>query len=336
MSVEQPEAAYYTVRDGAKIACGLCPHECGIAEGKTGICRSRKNIGGRLIATNYGRYVSIAVDPIEKKPLYHFNPGKDILSIGGKGCNFRCAFCQNDLLSQGDPSTREVTPHALAEEVKNCGGNNIGIAFTYNEPFIWFEFIRDTAPLVRENGQKVVLVTNGFVNEAPLSELLPSVDAMNVDLKAFEDNFYRKYCNGRLGPVKRTIEESVAAGVHVEVTLLVIPTLNDDIRGIAEQAEWIASLSKDIPLHLSRYFPACRLNIAPTPVKTLVEAHAAASEHLNYVYLGNTGDPEFSKTLCPECGNALIRRTGYSTEVGGLDNTKCGKCGTEIKIIRDA
>jgi len=329
------EAAYYETISEGLTQCRLCPQLCKISEGKTGICRTRTTRGDRLELLNYGEYTSLAIDPIEKKPLYHFYPGKDILSIGGKGCNLSCVFCQNCEISQGEAPTRHIEPEQLLLEVENYRDRSIGIAFTYNEPFIWFEFIRDAASAIRKTGQKIVLVTNGFINPDPLCELLPHIDAMNVDLKAFDDGFYREYCGGKIEPVKETIRAAVAAGVWVEITLLLIPTLNDDPDLIRGQAEWIASLSKNIPFHISRYHPCHKLNIPATPAQTLARAHGIASKVLNYVYLGNVGDPEFSRTLCPECGNLLIERFGYRTRLTGLNDGKCAKCGAGAAVRRD-
>ena len=334
MAATRREAAYYEVIKEGRIQCRLCPQLCRISEEKTGICRTRTTSGARLELLNYGEYTSLSVDPIEKKPLYHFHPGRDILSIGGKGCNLKCVFCQNCEISQGEPATRHIEPEQLAAEVDRHGDRSIGISFTYNEPFIWFEFIRDTAPLVRKNGRKVVLITNGFVNPEPLGELLPLIDAMNVDLKAFDDEFYGKYCGGRMEPVKNTIGAAVAAGVWVEVTLLLIPTLNDNPDKLCAQAEWLASISKDIPFHISRYHPCHKMDLPPTPFSAMATAHRIASGHLNYVYLGNVGDSESARTVCPSCGKPLIERFGYRTRLTGLKGKKCASCGADIAVVR--
>jgi pyruvate formate lyase activating enzyme len=334
MTAKRPEAAHYEMMENGRAHCHLCPHECRIAEEKKGICRTRTNAGGRLELLNYGEYTSFGLDPIEKKPLYHFHPGSEILSIGGMGCNFTCSFCQNCEISQGEPATRHVEPQELANEVVKNLDHSIGLAYTYNEPFIWFEFVRDSAPLIRKAGGKIVFVTNGYVNPAPLAELLPLIDAMNVDLKAFDDEFYKKQCGGRVGPVKETIAAAVRAGVHVEVTLLLIPTLNDSNVRLHEQASWIASLSKDIPFHISRYFPCHELTLPPTPAPTIKKAREIAMEYLNYVYVGNIGDADGARTVCPLCRHTVIERLGYRTEVSGLDGTKCANCGAAIAVKR--
>ena len=328
------EACWYEKGAERRVRCRLCPHECKIAEGKKGICRTRTNAGGRLELLNYGEYTAFGLDPIEKKPLYHFYPGSGILSIGGKGCNFTCSFCQNCDISQGDPPTRRIGPEELAAEVIGRMDRSIGLAYTYNEPFIWFEFIRDSAPPIRKAGGKIALVTNGFVNPAPLAELIPLIDAMNVDLKAFDDEFYVKYCGGRIEPVKETIAAAVRAGVHVEVTLLLIPTLNDDRMRLREQAAWLASLSKDIPFHISRYFPCHRMDLPPTPAPTIGSARETAMEFLNYVYVGNVGEAEGARTKCPSCGKTVIERHGYRTELTGLDGASCAHCGAAVAVRR--
>lgn len=330
------EAAYYR-KAGDRVQCALCPRFCAVDDGETGFCRTRRRSGDTLLLENHGRYTSMAVDPIEKKPIYHFHPGADILSIGGFGCNLGCVFCQNCEISHGSVPTREITPEKLARESAGTPGN-IGVAFTYNEPFIWFEFIRDTAPLLRRRGQKIVLVTNGYVNPEPLDELLPVVDAMNIDLKSFNNDFYKKYCDGRVGPVKKTIRRAAEAGVLVEVTMLLIPTLNSSEDEVAAMADWLAGIDERIPFHISRYFPHYKMNDPPpTPHELLRRAHEIARERLQYVYLGNQPDARFNDTCCPGCGEVVIERQGYYTRVAGLreDNT-CAGCGGEIYVVSAA
>ncbi|MEW5946814.1 MAG: AmmeMemoRadiSam system radical SAM enzyme [bacterium] len=324
------EAKYYRKMEKG-VQCLLCPQVCVIAEGETGLCRTRRRRGDRLALENYGRYTSMAMDPIEKKPLYHFHPGREILSIGGKGCNLGCVFCQNWGISHEDPPTRRITPEKLADAADAPG--NLGVAFTYNEPFIWFEFIRDCAGPLRDRGKKVVLVTNGYVNPEPLDEILPVIDAMNVDLKSFDDAFYRKYCSGRLAPVKRTIRKAAAAGTHVEVTLLLVTGLNDGDENVGRMADWLSEVDDAIPFHISRFFPAYKLDLPPTPMEKMRRAYEIASEKLKYVYLGNLGDPRYSRTRCPSCGEIVIERTGYSTRVVGLkEGGACAGCGSGVDI----
>ncbi len=282
------EALYWDKIDGDKVECKLCPHNCRIELENTGICRARRNVEGELRSLNYGMVSSIALDPIEKKPLCHFHPGSKILSVGTFGCNFKCSFCQNWAIAHDNPGVMEMTPDELvrkAVEFKERG--NIGIAFTYNEPSIWFEFILDTSRKSNEAGLKNVLVTNGFISREPLVELLPYIDAMNIDVKAFTDKFYREICKGALEDVKGTVELS-SAYCHVEVTTLVVPGLNDSEEEIGRLATWLASIDETIPLHLSRYFPNYTMrDIPPTSKETLFKLKKAAEMHLKNVYLGN-------------------------------------------------
>ena len=282
------EALFYEKLDNSKVRCLLCPHECVLPHAGTGVCRARRNTDGSLYSLNYSCVTSVALDPIEKKPLYHFRPGSLILSAGTFGCNFKCSWCQNWTIAHKDPRTMELTPEGLAElAVEYASRGSIGVAYTYNEPSIWYEFIYDAARLVKEQGLVNVLVTNGFINPGPLEQLLPYVDAMNIDVKAFTEDFYNKYCKGALSSVMRTVEKA-ARSCHVEITTLVIPGLNDSSEEIGSLASWLASISPDIVLHLSRFFPSYQMNdIIPTPRETLENARNSALRHLRYVYLGN-------------------------------------------------
>ena len=273
------------------VACELCPHHCRLSEGGTGFCGARGNRWGEVVCLNYGQVTSLALDPIEKKPLYHFHPGSVILSLGSYGCNLRCPFCQNYEISQAGEAqvrTRSILPGellALALQTREQYGS-IGVAFTYNEPLVSYEYLRDCAQLLRTHGLAVVLVTNGQACAAPLSQLLPLVDAMNVDLKGFSQEFYT-WLQGNLVTTKQTIQMAVAAGVHVEVTTLVIPGRNDSPRAMSDEASWLASLSPDLPLHISRYFPRYHCDIPQTPRHTLAELQHIARRYLHYVYVGN-------------------------------------------------
>ena len=273
-----------------KISCELCPNKCSLSEGQAGACRARGMRGGKIVPLNYGRITSAALDPIEKKPLQHFHPGSFILSVGSFGCNLHCPFCQNYEISQSGAKLphQTVTPEALVETALELAGRepgNLGVAFTYNEPLIGYEFVRDTSKLLQDAGLYSVLVSNGMICEPYWSELLPYIDAMNIDLKGWRQNFYDE-CGGKLEIVKNNIE-SAAKVSHVEVTTLIIPGKNDSLEDMHEEAEWLAALSKDIPLHISRYFPRWKSNIPATPVETVYALAQAAREHLNYVYEGN-------------------------------------------------
>jgi pyruvate formate lyase activating enzyme len=279
---------FYEETGDQRVLCRLCPHGCSLKPGAAGACRVRKNIGGTLYSTNYACISSIALDPIEKKPLYHFHPGKRILSVGTLGCNFKCSYCQNWSIAQSDTETTSLEPADLAElSVQYIDRGNIGVAYTYNEPSVWFEYVLETSRIIRQKGLVNVLVTNGFICKEPLDELLPFTDAMNIDVKAFTQEYYDRYCKGTLETVKESVERA-ARSCHVEITTLVIPGLNDSPAEIGKLAKWLSSISSDIVLHLSRFFPHYKmLDIPPTPVKTLEEARDSALSYLKYVYLGN-------------------------------------------------
>lgn len=264
-------------------SCNLCPHSCFIAEGETGICGIRQNSLGTLLPVNYGIVSSIAVDPIEKKPLKKFHPGRPILSIGGFGCNFRCPFCQNhELLFVENTKGRVFAPEEIAELAKTIE-NNIGIAYTYNEPLINYEFLLDTAKKIHGCGLKNVLVTNGFINPQPLEELIPHIDAANIDLKAFTNGFYEN-CGGRLAPVLETINATYKHW-HIEVTTLIIPGENEDIEPLAK---WLGSLDAEIPLHITRFFPRHKYAARnPTPIETVFRQVDVARKYLKHVFAGN-------------------------------------------------
>ncbi len=332
-AVEQPRipVPYFRV-DRNRIVCEICPVHCKLSEGQVGICRGRGVVDGELVALNYGRVVSFHHDPIEKKPLYHFLPGTVIASTGPNGCNLRCRWCQNCDISQFDAPTHYVSPEILASRA--LAGESVGLAYTYSEPLIWFETIRDTAPLVREAGGVNVLVTNGYVDEAPLDELLPLIDAANVDLKFSDPQLYKKGSKGRLEVVQRTIEKMVAAGVHVEITHLLVTGMADNDRGVRGIAEWIASVNPDIPLHLSRYFPRHLATEPPTLLEFMERAWDLARTSLRHVYLGNIPSGRRADTVCPNCGRVAIRRSGWSVDTSGVnDDGSCATCGTALGIV---
>ena len=315
-----------------RLICTLCPHNCKIAEGKTGICGVRKNTGGKIELLTYGVISGFALDPVEKKPLYHFFPGMYILSIGSYGCNMRCDFCQNYHISQHVIAgiSKKVTPdEILSYSLKEK--NNIGIAFTYNEPVIWFEYVKDVAVKVKEAGQSTVMVTNGYVTHEALKEYLQFIDAFNVDLKAFDNNFYKSLTGASLEPVKESIRMIAKAGKHLELTTLVIPGRNDNPGDMEKEAKWIATeLGRDVPLHLSRYFPMYKRNDPPTPSEVLIQLYEIASQYLDYVYIGNAVQLTGQNTYCPQCGNLITKRDGYHIRHVGLLGKNCLKCGREI------
>ena len=274
----------------SKLTCEICPHSCTLDHGQTGLCRARGNTGDCITAINYGKVTSMGLDPIEKKPLYHYFPGSVILSTGSFGCNLRCPFCQNYDISTADSlraHTKTITPEELANfAVSLRPRGNIGVAYTYNEPLVGYEFVRDCAKAVRDKELKNVVVTNGYINEKPFKELLPLIDALNIDLKAFTESFYKRI-GGALETVKHSIKIASEA-CHVEVTTLVIPGENDSEEEINSLAGWLASVSRDIPLHLTRFFPNYKMTDKdPTSVQQLHRLADLAREHLQYVYVGN-------------------------------------------------
>lgn len=276
-----------------QVLCDVCPKFCKLREGQIGFCRARSNIGGKIVPINYGQATSLALDPIEKKPLMRFCPGTYILSYGSYGCNLRCPYCQNASISMAGPDNcphRLITPEGLTDlavDLSKQEPGNIGVAFTYNEPTVCFEFIRDTSKLLHEAGLKTVVVTNGGLVRKYADELLPHVDALNIDLKGFSNEFYR-YVKGEFDTVKEFIKAAVEHKCHVELTTLVIPTKNDDPEEIGREVEWIASISPEIPLHLSRFFPRYKVDdLPPTPAETIYRLKDIAEKKLKYVYTGN-------------------------------------------------
>lgn len=304
------EALYYETIDHNKVHCRLCPHNCRILENHVGACSVRKAMKHedgevKLYSLNYQAITSIALDPIEKKPLYHFYPGSYILSVGSFGCNFQCSFCQNYSISQYVPPYQTFTSENLLLAINQCKDDNkniniIGIAFTYNEPSIWYEYVLETSKLIKEKQPelKVVLVTNGYITEEPLKELLPYVDAMNIDLKG-DDEYYKRLCSGRLEPVLNTIKIAYEKGVHIEITTLLVQEENTSIETIKLIGDFLSTLDKNIPLHISRYFPNYKLLNNATGIEEMKKAYRFLSSKLNYVHVGNV-NPEQLKEIIKE------------------------------------
>jgi pyruvate formate lyase activating enzyme len=315
------------------IECRLCPHFCKIPHGKRGICGVRKNTGDKIELLTYGVISGHSLDPVEKKPLYHFFPGHHILSIGSYGCNMRCDFCQNYHISQrsADSFSPETDPDKLTLEALNAT-DNIGLAFTYNEPIIWFEFIVDTAIKIKESGMQTAMVSNGFVNRNPLNNLLEFIDAFNIDLKAFNNSFYTRLTGAELKPVKETLKQISKAGRHLEITTLIIPGRNDSEKEMDLEAQWISEeLGNETPLHLSRYFPMYKRDDPVTPESTLTRLYDRASKYLKYVYIGNNSAGTGQDTCCSKCGIIVTKRSGYSTRILNLDTEgKCTRCGNRV------
>jgi pyruvate formate lyase activating enzyme len=329
------EALFYSKGIEDATTCKLCPHNCIIYKGKRGKCGIRINKDGILYSEVYGRPVAIHTDPIEKKPLYHFYPGSQVLSIGTLGCNLKCSFCQNCEISQttGKDRSYEITKSnseiiLLAQEKQT----NIGLAYTYNEPIIYYEYMTDLAIAIHNKGMKNVMVSNGFVNPEPLSELLHHIDAFNIDLKSFDNDFYHKYTASNLEPVLNTIKTIYSSGKHLELTFLVIPGLNDGFEVFEDMTDWIVKeTSRKTVLHISRYFPRYQLKIPPTPIKILEGLYYRAKKKLDFVYMGNVAETNGQDTFCPVCQSLLLHRSGYYTKNEGLNEQgSCIKCNEKV------
>lgn len=305
------------------VECTLCPQHCKLREGQPGLCKVRGHRNGEVVSLTYGEAAAWHLDPIEKKPLYHFYPGSWIFSVGAYGCNLRCFFCQNYEISQKFERGHKVTPEQLAELALR--DESIGLCFTYSEPLVWYEMIADTAPLVKKQGGKVVLVSNGIIEGKHLEEIIPFLDAANIDIKAFSEEFYRKYTGGKLSWVLDTVKRLIGR-VHTEVTTLVIPTLNDSPEEIEGLARWLAGLKVPVAWHLSKYYPRYKSDIPPTDEKKLLELREIAKDYLPYVYLGNMAGG--NTTYCSECDYEVITR-GWVTRMNTKDG-KCLRCGQEI------
>jgi pyruvate formate lyase activating enzyme len=338
--IEKPlmkkEALFWKPVKNEAVQCLLCPHHCRISPEKLGICGVRRNEQGKLFSLIYGACSSIAADPIEKKPLYHFYPGSHVLSFGSVGCTFRCDHCQNYQISMARPEEaplQEIPPETVSAMAKDQGCE--GVAWTYNEPTIWHEYTLDAARLVKNAGLYTVYVTNGYIEDEPLREIAPYLDALNVDVKAFDEGFYRTVCKARLAPVLQTCECAKSLGLHLELTYLVIPGYNDDASEIKKFCSWIAeTLGIETPVHFSRFHPDYKMTDAQsTPTSVLLACHTIAKEaHLQYVYLGNIPHGDYDNTYCPSCKNLLVERCGFSARMIGMANGKCTRCGAVIPI----
>lgn len=329
------EAILWTALPKEKVQCNACAHRCIISSGSYGLCGTRKNINGKLFSNVYEYPVAIQADPIEKKPLFHFLPGSRAMSIGTMGCNFKCRFCQNYDISQrrGDEITgRHLSIEALLEQAQNSQCQSI--AYTYNEPVVFLEYVIDTAVAAHQRGLKNVYISNGYETEETLQHLTGKIDAMNIDLKAFSETFYHRQCKAKLAPVLETIKRAFGLGIWVEVTSLIIPGENDSEKEIRQMAAFIASVSKDIPWHLSRFFPTYQMTHKPaTPVWQLEKARRIGQEEgLNYVYVGNVSQ-EQNTTFCPGCHQPLISRNRYNLTLNRLTNGHCPSCGQPIPGI---
>ena len=317
------EALFYS-REGQAVKCLLCPWECTVQKNKLGVCGVRKNVNGRLMSLVFGKPCAVSMDPIEKKPLYHFHPAEPTLSIATAGCNLMCSFCQNWSIAREFDLERFQEEYSPERVVKMCKdrGSRI-LSFTYTEPTVFYEYMLETAKLARKAGLKCVMVSNGYINEEPLRKLCKHLDAANIDLKG-DAEFYRKVCKGDMEHVLKSLKVLKEEGVWLEVTNLIVPGYNDDKP--AGLAKWISeNLGRDVPLHLSRFFPDYRMkDVPPTPIDTMKKALKACEKHLDFVYLGNVGGEV--KTLCPHCRNEVVDRGSFGRTEIWIDKGKCAKC----------
>ena len=333
-NLELLAAKYWTALDDKNVQCQLCPNYCVLANGKKGRCGDRINVDGKLYTLVYARPVAVHIDPIEKKPFTHFLPGTSAFSISTAGCNLGCVFCQNWQISQSRPEDAQSSVLSPLEVVDLAKKNSCAsVAYTYTEPTVFYEYMLDTAKLARAYGLRNVMHTCGYINPKPLKELLKYMDAVNVDLKGFSEEYYVTMCSGHLDPVLETIKNVRKAGVWLEITNLVIPGKNDDPKMIKDMCEWIkVNVGEDTPLYFSAFTPQYKLTgVPPTPLKTLEDASAIAkAAGLHYVYIGNVYGNAGESTYCPKCGKMVVKRRGFDTLEVVLWNGKCEYCGYKI------
>ncbi len=329
------ETLLYEKLDESLVRCHICQHFCVIKEGKRGICGVRENKGGRLYSLVYPKVVAKSIDPIEKKPLFHLKPGSSSYSIATVGCNFKCAFCQNADIAQmpvdcnGMIQGKNFSPESIVKEAVETGCKSI--SYTYTEPTVFFELAFETARLAKKEGLLNIFVTNGYMSKRALEMISPYLDAANVDLKAFNDQFYQRFCKAKLEPVKETIKHMKDMGILVEITTLLIPGLNDDKNDLAAMADYIANdLGKETPWHISRFHPCYKMMDRPaTPVRSLEKAYEAGkAAGLWYVYIGNVPGQSSENTYCHSCNKLLVKRSGYQIENYLIEKGKCPECNT--------
>lgn len=319
---------------GTYVQCQLCPHRCIIADGQRGHCRVRENRGGRLYSMVYGNPCAVHADPIEKKPFYHFLPAATAFSLATAGCNLRCLYCQNWTISQVPPEETYNADLPPAQVVRYAQETQSPvIAYTYSEPIVFYEYMLETARQAREAGLYNVVVSAGFINTEPLRELCKAVDAIKIDLKGYDENFYRQVCEAELKPVLDTLRTIYESGIHLEIVNLVVPTLNDSLEQLRALSRWVArELSPDVPLHFSRFYPQYKLtNLPPTPVETLERAREVALEEgMRFVYIGNVPGHPADNTYCPACQQPIIVRQGFTVQEYHLKAGACAYCGQPI------
>ena len=321
------KAMFWEKKKGKVVQCHLCPRLCVIKDGKRGNCRVRENKDGTLYSLVYGKACVVALDPIEKKPLFHFLPGSKTFSIGTAGCNLHCKFCQNWTTSQAEPEEVQTEPLSPKEVVDFALKNGCkSIAYTYNEPIVYYEYVLDTAKLARKKGLKNIIVCSGFINQEPLLEWCKYIDAANIDLKSFDDKFYRKITTAWLEPVLESIKTLHEKGIWLELTNLIVPTLNDGMKKINEMCIWIKkNIGTDVPLHFSSFYPCYLLrNLPPTPPKIVLKAREVALKSgLNYVYAGNIMTEKEGNTYCPKCNSLVVERNGFEVTENNIKSNKC-------------
>jgi pyruvate formate lyase activating enzyme len=332
------EARFWKGEEGTEaVDCGLCPHHCHIIKGRRGVCGVRQNVEGRLYTLIYGMVSSMHVDPMEKKPLFHYRPGEPVLSLGSVGCNLRCLHCQNFTISQAAPSDGPLERYAPNDVARLARQNKCRtVAFTYNEPTIWHEFTFETAQVLQGQGISSIYVSNGFMETQPLRELAPYLGAMNIDVKGFTEGFYRKVCKASLGPVLKATKLAHELGVHLELTYLIIPAENDDPEEMRSFCRWVVKeLDAKVPVHFSRFHPDYMMtDVPPTPTRTMeLAVKIGKEEGLKFVYQGNMSSAEGESTRCPNCGTLIIRRYGYSIDRSALKGTDCYKCGEPLNLV---
>jgi pyruvate formate lyase activating enzyme len=335
------EAMYYKKRDGGQVECQLCPRRCVVSDQENGWCGVRFNNQGTYQTQVFGRVVTLAIDPIEKKPLFHFHPGSNAFSLATAGCNFECLFCQNWEISQFRPeqvparfgyvSPEELVANARRKEAKS-------IAFTYSEPTIFYEYMLAIAKAAKAVSIPSVMISNGYIEAEPMNELLPVLGAVKIDFKAFSEDFYQKVCRGTLAPVLETMKRIKKAGVWLEMVHLTIPTLNDDPEQHKKLCDWIlTNLGPDVPLHFTRFHPIYKMkNLPPTPPSTLEKAYELARKAgLHYVYVGNLPGHQGENTYCHACGELALRRVGFTVVDNKLNQGRCGRCGQRLPGVWD-
>ncbi|MDD4822021.1 MAG: AmmeMemoRadiSam system radical SAM enzyme [Bacteroidales bacterium] len=325
---------YQEAEKGNIVHCHLCPHNCTIRDGMTGICKTRVNNQGVLYSTAYGNPCSVSIDPIEKKPLFHYLPGEPIFSLATPGCNFHCLNCQNHEISQVSPQMMNRYDLMPVDVVQQAIGHRCKlIAFTYTEPTVYYEYMFDIAQYAHKKGVKTVLISNGYINQQPLLDLCPSLDAANIDLKCFDDGIYRSLCGGTLQPVLQTLKTLKNQGVWLEITCLIIPGYTDAMEMIESMCLWLVDNGfKDTPLHFSRFYPSYKLSsVPPTPKLSLIEARKTAKKAgISYVYIGNMPDLGYEHTNCTRCNRRIMVRNGYKIVENHVTEGVCGFCGEPV------